>query len=78
MVGLLKYNGDNWVVNYFDIIEKELPLYYKEEKEINKVFNVTFTKEVEFEIVDEFSHPHLFYDIGWGDGIGCAKLIKKK
>jgi hypothetical protein len=29
---------------------------------------------IDFEIIDEFSHPQLFTHIGWGDGITCAKL----
>ena len=29
---------------------------------------------VEFELVDEFSHPELFTQVGWGDGVTCAKL----
>jgi hypothetical protein len=30
---------------------------------------------VEFMIVDEFTHPQLFYNVGWGDGIICGKII---
>jgi hypothetical protein len=31
-------------------------------------------KEVEFQVVDEFTHPELYKDIGWGDGEKFAKL----
>jgi hypothetical protein len=31
--------------------------------------------EVEFMIVDEFTHPDLFHTISWGDGITCAWII---
>lgn len=30
--------------------------------------------EVGFELVDEFTHPHLFGGIGWGDGKNYAKI----
>lgn len=29
---------------------------------------------VDFEIVSEFTHPHLFSHRGWGEGIECAKI----
>jgi hypothetical protein len=29
---------------------------------------------VEFEIIDEFTHPQLFEHVGWGEGITCAKI----
>ena len=32
-------------------------------------------QQVEFIMVDEFTHPELFYNVGWGDGITCGKLI---
>lgn len=32
---------------------------------------------VEFMIVDEFTHPQLFYNVGWGDGITCGKIISQ-
>lgn len=34
--------------------------------------------KVEFEIVDEFSYPHLYEGIGWGDGLIYAKLTHSK
>lgn len=77
MEGLLSHNGKEWVVKYCHISEKELPLYHKDAEDIEKVFTAKFTKNVEFEIIDEFSHPELFEDIGWGDGVYCAKLKNK-
>ena len=77
MEGLLSHNGKEWVVKYCHISEKELPLYHKDVESIDEVFNPTFTKSVEFEIIDEFSHPHLFEDVSWGDGVYCAKLKEK-
>ena len=51
-------------------------------KEILKIYNDDLLlfldedhgKEVEFEIVDEFTHPSLFSVVGWGDGQKLAKL----
>jgi hypothetical protein len=34
--------------------------------------------EVEYEIIDEFTHPELYQGVGWGDGIQYAKLIQKE
>lgn len=31
--------------------------------------------EVDFELVDEFTHPHLFSGVGWGDGSAHANII---
>jgi hypothetical protein len=63
MKGLLKHNGKEWVVTYTDFIDKVIPLY-----------RTDVEKEVDFEIVDEFSHEYLFYNVGWGEGPPCAKL----
>jgi hypothetical protein len=30
--------------------------------------------EVEFEIIDEFTHPQYYESVGWGDGVKYAKL----
>jgi hypothetical protein len=32
-------------------------------------------QHVQFIMVDEFTHPELFYNVGWGDGVTCAKII---
>jgi len=74
MDGLLKYNGNEWVVSYCHIKEKELPVYYKDADKINESLSKDTVKSVEFEIIDEFSHPRLFEDIPWGCGDYCAKL----
>jgi len=31
-------------------------------------------KEVEYEIIDEFTHPQYYESVGWGDGVKYAKL----
>ena len=77
MEGVLKHNGKNWVVSYCNRSEKELPLYYKDDKIINELFKRDEVKPVLFEIIDEFSHPQLFQEIPWGEGDYCAKLTEK-
>jgi hypothetical protein len=74
MKGLLKHNGKEWVVTYTDFIDKVIPLYRTDVEKIDIMFQPTFTQEVDFEIVDEFSHEYLFYNVGWGEGPPCAKL----
>lgn len=32
---------------------------------------------VEFVVVDEFTHPELFYNVSLFDGYACAKIIKE-
>jgi hypothetical protein len=34
--------------------------------------------EVEFMIVDEFTHPDLFHTISWGEGTVCAWVIEQE
>lgn len=71
---------DGLSVEYNDIIslcpiiseEKEMPLYFDEYYPPSII-----GKDVEFIIVDEFTHPHLFKAIDWGDGIKYAKIIKE-
>lgn len=74
MEGLLSHNGKEWVVKYCNIGKKELPLYHKDVELVELIFDEDETRNITFEIIDEFSHPHLFEDIGWGDGYYCAKL----
>jgi len=77
MVGLLKHNGEQWIIS--NVIEdKEYPLYYKDSEFIESAFQTTYTKNVDFELVDEFTHGDLFRDVAWGEGSQCAKLKNKK
>ena len=75
MIGILSNNGKEWVVSYSDFRVRVVPLYHKDVEKIGIMFQPTHTQEVDFEIVDEFSHEHLFYNVGWGEGPPCAKLI---
>ncbi len=61
----------------------DLPLYPDDVRQIEEcLFDnpgvVYHSQEVEFEIVDEFTHPELYTNVGWGDGIKYAKLIQSK
>ena len=75
MTGILSNNGKEWVVSYSDFRVRVVPLYHKDVEKIDIMFQPTHTQEVDFEIVDEFSHEHLFYNVSWGEGQPCAKLI---
>lgn len=73
MKGLLKHNGEQWVV-YNLVEEKEYPLYYKDSEFVESAFQTEYSKEVDYQLVDEFTHMELFREVGWGDGSICAKL----
>jgi hypothetical protein len=71
---LYKTEIGKWFVNYEN---KIIPLH----PEINLVptpfNNYGDGCEINFMIVDEFTHPKLFLNTGWGDGSACAWLITK-
>jgi len=61
----------------------DLPLHPDDVRQIEEcLFDspgvVYHSQEVEFEMVDEFTHPELYTNVGWGDGIKYAKLIPSK
>ena len=93
MKGKLIYDqGEWWVqhmatspdgVEYFQADTMLHPDDVKFLEDCNLVFDnlearVTVNPDVEFEIVDEFTHPELYTNVGWGDGIKYAKLIQSK
>lgn len=64
---------DNWwSVEYINNGVKEILKIYNDD--LLLFLDEDHGKEVEFEIVEEFSHPELFSKIGWGDGERLAKL----
>ena len=85
-----KVMPNTWYVAYtaddFGFHKTELPLHPNDVKfleDCNLVFDntearVAVNSDVEFEIVDEFTHPELYTIVGWGDGIKYAKLIPSK
>ena len=60
-------------VEYVDDYDKlnRLPIY---NVEFGSEKTIDIGSEVEFDIVDEFSHPHLFENVSWGDGYKCSKI----
>jgi hypothetical protein len=52
---------------------------FDEPNECYTIYNQTqdymIGDEVEFEIIDEFTHPQYYLNVGWGDGIKMAKLL---
>jgi len=59
-------------------LTKTLPLYigdFDKKKSKEPTMVLEEGKEINFEIVTEFTHPHLYENVGWGDGIDYAKII---
>ena len=75
MKGELLKKNTGWVVRYTDVfnLQKELPLYHNDIVSDSTQDNT----EIDFEIVDEFSHPELFHGIDFWGGLECAKLLLK-
>lgn len=79
MKGILKKTVDDLVVEYFDDFTekiKSLPLYNSNfsKSDVFKHNIPDVGTEVDFDIVDEFTHPYLFDNLTWGDGFKCAKI----
>lgn len=84
MKGKLSKKEGNWYV--LEIKQGTHYLLYpddvKQIEEDAKVFDniearIAVYPDVEFEVIDEFTHPHLYENVGWGDGIIYAKLLHK-
>jgi hypothetical protein len=89
MKGKLIKIEERWMVGtvcYADLWSNYIPLHPDDVKQIGRdsqVFDniearIAAYPNVEFEIIDEFTHPELFTNVGWGDGIKYAKLIQSK
>jgi len=83
MKGRLTKLQNVWKIRYFDNIKVEqdphysgtlIPLYPDDVNGNIPSDIIKEGKEVEFEIVDEFTHQELFRNIPWGEGIECAKI----
>jgi len=59
--------------NESPIPESELPTYHKNLTDSQK-WHMDEGNEVEFEIIDEFTHPHLYTDVGLFEGVTMAML----
>jgi hypothetical protein len=72
MKGIIVKTKDSCVIEYETgtvPLKVTLPIHQDD------IAQVESGQLVEFIIVDEFTHPQLFYNIGWGDGVTCAKII---
>ena len=63
-----------WFVNHEG---KVIPLHPEIELTPTPFNNYGEGCEVNFVIVDEFTHPNLFLNTGWGDGPACAWLVNE-
>jgi hypothetical protein len=85
MKGKLSKKDNNWYVMQVQEGDWETHylLYPDDVKQIEadaKVFDniearIAAYPDVEFEVIDEFTHPHLYENVGWGDGIIYARLL---
>lgn len=78
MNGTLHYADKKWFVRYSTLDPEDASAAWNEELPIRPesliVFRCVTGREVKFDIVDEFTHPHLYEGVGWGDGIRYARL----
>lgn len=51
----------------------QYPLHFNDVKKLNQT--IFEGDEVEYIIIDEFTHPNLFDEVGWGLGDKCFKII---
>jgi len=84
MKGTLKKVNSQWLVYYQEEVMPrvtkalELPLYPADAKTLNDYRDYSASWEdgltVQFEIIDEFTHPQLYNGLEWGSG-KMAKLL---
>ena len=74
--GVLERFGNDWRVSFWNGVRSEsYSVFPEDSKKLNSNKSLlTEGNSVDFEITDEFTHPELYTDIGWGDGIQYAKL----
>lgn len=71
---LYKTEIDKWFINHND---KVIPLHPEIKLRPNHFNNYGDGCEINFVLVDEFTHPNLFLNTGWGDGPTCAWLVNE-
>jgi hypothetical protein len=72
MKGIIVKTKDECVIEYETgtvPLQVSLPIHPDD------IATVESGQQVQFIIVDEFTHPELFYNVGWGDGTTCGKII---
>lgn len=73
-----KIHGELMIVSENPFQLKPLPIFYKDLERIRSGrLTLNEGDVIEFETVDEFTHPKLFQEVGWGEGPACAKIIEK-
>lgn len=72
MKGKIIKNGEEFLVEYLNNfgIVRTIPVY-------KPTSDLVEDESVEFEIVDEYSHPKLFYDVALFNGPPSARLINR-
>jgi hypothetical protein len=71
-VWVIRYNNPNFTTEPIPVCE--LPIYHKDLTESQK-WCMYQGMEIEFKIIDEFTNPELYTDVGLFEGITMAKLI---
>lgn len=81
LTGTLHKNEKEWIVKFpkhpssSKVFEwKNAPLIPSDQDRIICSPESMEGREVEFELVDEFTHPQYYQNVGWGDGIKMAKI----
>jgi hypothetical protein len=69
-VGIFVEIDDELVIQRLGV---NYPIYDRDLDRI-KTYAILPGDSVEFELIDEFTHPEFFEHVGWGDGVTCAKL----
>jgi hypothetical protein len=78
--GTLKKLNEEWVV-FNDIIDpfaqitNPLPIHKSFYEILDKCFSPSFSQEVDFEIMNEYTHPELYDGVPLWQGKFYAKLI---
>lgn len=86
MKGKLKKNDDEWFVDFFvdemdyTIKSKSLKLYQEHLDKSSKYYleNLIEGEEVEFMIIEEFTHQKYFENIPLFEGDSCCLILKRK
>lgn len=70
---LIIAEDDDFFLEEIETYEKYL-IYDKDLVRLKGTNGVEVGDIFKFKKVDEFTHPHLFSHVGWGEGVTCAKI----
>jgi len=76
MKGKIKKLKEQWYV--MTVEECDWITYYPIHNPGKHLEESSDGEQVEFEIADEFTHPHLYHGVSWGDGEKKAIIINNK